>query len=75
MKNLNKNIGLGGMCTLSCALSEKLCFKSVINSKTNFSGGQKQKNCILTLNFKCSGQLRCHAFQDMLLENYEISRN
>ena len=54
---LNKNIGFLGMWTLPDPLSEKLNFIFVINFKKTFSGGQKQKNCILTLNFIYSGQL------------------
>ena len=42
-ENLNKNIGFGGMWTLPGPLSEKLNFKFVINSKMDFSGGQKRK--------------------------------
>ena len=45
------------MWPLPGPLSEKPNFKFVIYSKTDFSGGQKRKNCILTLNFIFSGQL------------------
>ena len=38
-----KNIGFGGLWTLPGALSEKLNFKFVINSKTDFWGGQNRK--------------------------------
>ena len=38
-------------------LSEKLNFKFVINLKTDFSGVEKVKNWILTLNFTFSRQL------------------
>ena len=56
------------MSTLPGALSEKLNFKFVINSKTKFSGGQKHKKLHLTLNFIFSSQLgsliiRRHAFR------------
>ena len=40
-EKLNKNIAFAGMWTLPGPLSEKLNFKLVINSKTDFSGGQK----------------------------------
>ena len=43
---------------LKVPLSEKLNFKSVINSEADFSRGQKcKKNCILTLPFTFLGQL------------------
>ena len=42
-ENLNKNIGFGGMRTLPGPLSEKLNFNFVINSKVDFSGGQKRE--------------------------------
>ena len=45
-ENLNKNGGFGGMWTLSGPLLKKLNLKFVINSKTNFSGGKKQKNAL-----------------------------
>ena len=38
-----KNIVFGGMWTLPGPLSEKLNLKFVINSKIDFSGGQKHK--------------------------------
>ena len=53
-ENLNENTGFGRMRTLLGPLSEKLNLKFV---KTNFSGSQKRKNGILTLNFKILGQL------------------
>ena len=45
------------MWKLSGPLSDKISFKFVINSKTDSSGVQKRKKCILTLNFTYSGQL------------------
>ena len=45
------------MWALPGPLSEKLNFKFVINSKKDFSGGQKRKKCILTLNFTFSSKL------------------
>ena len=39
----NKNIGFGGIWTLPGPLTEKLNFKFVINSKTDFLVGQKPK--------------------------------
>ena len=38
-----KNIGFGGMRALLGPLLEKLNFKFIINSKTDFSGGQKHE--------------------------------
>ena len=40
-ENSNKNIGFERMWTLPGPLSEKLNFKFLINSKIDFSGGQK----------------------------------
>ena len=40
-ENLNKNTDFGGMWTLPGPLSERLNFKFIINSTTDFSGRQK----------------------------------
>ena len=53
--DLNKNIGFWGMRTLSGQFSEKLNFKFVINSKTNFSGGQKCKKMHFDFEFHILG--------------------
>ena len=61
-------MGHGWMWKLPGPLSEKLNFKFVINSKTDFSGGVKNiKNCILTLNFTVSGQLG-----SLITSRYEV---
>ena len=54
-ENLNENIGFGGMWTLSGLLSEKLSFKFVINSKTDFSGGEKRKKLQFDTKFHIFG--------------------
>ena len=50
-ENLNKNIGFGGMRTLPGPLSEKLNFNFAINSKADFSGGQKREKFHLDIKF------------------------
>ena len=40
----------------------------------DFSGGQKQKKCIFTLNFTFLGQLSSLVIQDRLLDHHEIFR-
>ena len=50
-ENLNKNIGFGRMWTLPGQLSEILNFKFVINSKTDFSGGQKREKLCFDTEF------------------------
>ena len=62
------------MWTLPGPLSEKLNFKFAINSKMDFSGGQKQKKCIFTLNFTFLGELGSLVIQDRLLDHHEIFR-
>ena len=56
-ENLNKNTGFGRMSTLLGPPSKKLNLKFAVNSKTDFSGGQKRKKCILTPIFIILGQL------------------
>ena len=54
-ENLNRNIGFGGMWTLPGPLSEKLNFKFVINSKTDFWGGQNRKKLHFDTKFHIFG--------------------
>ena len=56
-ENLNKNTGFERMRTLLDPLSKKLNLKFAVNSKTDFSGCQKRKKCILTPIFTILGQL------------------
>ena len=51
----NKNIGFGGLWTLPGALTEKLNFKFVINSKTDFWGGQNRKKLHFDTKFHIFG--------------------
>ena len=55
VRNLNKDIGFGGMRTLLGPLLEKLSFKFVINSKMNFSEGQKCKKLHCATKFHIFG--------------------
>ena len=55
VRKLNKNIGFWGMRTLPGLLLEKLNFKFVINSKADFSGGQKHKKLHFDTKFHTFG--------------------
>ena len=63
------------MWTLPGPLPEKLNFRFVINSKTDFSLGPKTKNCILTLNFTLSGQLGSLITSRHALDHHENCSN